>query len=150
MDELVSDLETESVVDLLAGMEGLDTLSRSDIQHHIIPLIHISRFNPGQRIIGIRTLNHAMYILYRGRMRVEVSFGGSKKNIYLEPGAIFGEMAVVKPQRPTRANVYADDYSTLLSIDIESFQSVMRQNVSIIRAFAILIGKRVVRLTTQN
>jgi CRP-like cAMP-binding protein len=67
------------------------------------------RFSPGERIVRRGEKADSMYILREGSVRVPIfdKSGKQEHTVWLGPGDIFGEMAVVTGE-PRGADVFAD------------------------------------------
>jgi len=69
-----------------------------------------------------------MYMVVSGRLRAfdRLADGSEKTLSQLEPGAIFGEVALVS-QQPRSASVVADTRAGLLRLDFEAFERIRRR-----------------------
>jgi CRP-like cAMP-binding protein len=69
-----------------------------------------------------------MYMVVSGRVRVSdrLADGTEKVLAQLEPGAVFGEMALVS-QEPRSASVVAETPAEVLRLDLEAFERIRRR-----------------------
>ena len=139
MEQLIS---AEELIQFLSTVEGLKEISVEDLDAFVTPLISIATYEPGQPVIRRGTTGRHLFILYEGRIRVDVETpDGRLIHFNLEKGAVVGEMSLVS-SRPARADVVAETPSILLLLDIETCQSLMVNLWQVTKAFAGLIGKR--------
>ncbi|MBF0359230.1 MAG: cyclic nucleotide-binding domain-containing protein [Magnetococcales bacterium] len=142
-----NEINLADLVDFLSKITGFKGLSRQEMENLIAPLISIAVFEPGQYIIQRGTVGHAVYFLYKGRAKVEIN---EDTSFFVEEGELFGEMALVSKDKRS-ADVISVSQVICLTIDIETFQSVMANHWQITKVVASLIGeRRVERLAAQN
>jgi CRP-like cAMP-binding protein len=142
-----NEINLADLVSFLSKITGFKGLSSQEMEDLIAPIISIAVFEPGQYIIQRGTVGHAVYFLYKGRARVVVN---KDVSFFVEEGELFGEMALVSKEKRS-ADVVSVSQVTCLTIDIETFQSVMANHWQITKVVASLIGeRRVERLTAQD
>ncbi len=130
------DITLESLVNFLTKIPGLKDLPQKDIQNLIAPIISIANYEPGQNIIKRGTEGDTVLFLYKGRVRVEILVAkGEDIHFFIEEGEILGEMALVTKEKRS-ADVFAATGVICLSIDIETFQTLMTSNWRITKAVA--------------
>ena len=96
-------------------------------------------YMPGEFIIQEGELGSKLYVLYRGRVRVEC---GGRHVGEIPDGACFGEIALLSRQQVTRtASCIADDYCDVLSLSRRNFYSVCRRFPGILEALNKMQGK---------
>ncbi|MBF0162730.1 MAG: cyclic nucleotide-binding domain-containing protein [Magnetococcales bacterium] len=139
MEQLIT---AEELIEFLGSVEGLKEIPVEDLDAFVLPLISIATYEPGQMVIRCGERGTHLHILYEGRIRADVETPDGKMNRFvMEKGAVVGEMALVS-NRPARADVVAETASILLSLDIETCQSLMVNLWPVTRAFAGLVGRR--------
>ncbi|MBF0625974.1 MAG: cyclic nucleotide-binding domain-containing protein [Magnetococcales bacterium] len=141
MKSQVTDTE---LVTFLKGVDGFKDVQEDYLERMIIPLVGINAFHANQVIIKRGMEGANLHILYQGRMRVIVpKADGTVFEVTLGPGAIVGEMSLVSNQ-PTMADVVAEGPCLVLTLDGESLTNLILEDWRVTRAFARLIGQRVV------
>ena len=138
-------ITAEELLDFLQHVEGFKEIPAEDLEAFIIPLISIATYEAGQYIINRGTAGSQLFILYEGLARIDLpqekNPSGKALHFTLGKGDVVGEMSLVSNQ-PARADVVAEKQSILLTLDIETFQSLMINLWGVTKAFAGLIGKR--------
>ncbi len=133
------------IVDFLSQVEGFCELPNHDLASLIAPLIGIETFEYDQFIVQFGSMGSTLYVLYQGKVRVDVPIGEGKiLSIPCEEGALLGEMSLVS-NKPRGADVVAESHVIVLTLDIETFQMLMTNNWRVTKAFAGLIGRRLAR-----
>jgi len=133
----------DEMVEFLSRVEGFSEISERDLVNLIVPMINIATFEPGQPIIKKGTEGRDLYVLYRGKARVDVQTNeGHMLHFDMNVGAVVGELSLVSNQLRT-ADVIAETQAIMLVIDIETFQELMSENWRVTQVFAALIGRRV-------
>ena len=138
------DITLNRLVSFLGDIEGFKELPADDLETLIAPMVSITSYEPGQMIIKQGTEGRSLFILYDGRIHIDLqNKQGKTIQFSLDKGAIVGEMSLVSNQL-TGANVSAETTVTMLTLDIETFQELMVENWRVTKAFAGLIGQRVI------
>lgn len=145
-----NEITLEDLVDFLAQVPGFGSLARQEMEELLAPIISIAIFEAGQVIIQRGSIGRSVFFLYKGQARVDIRVGGGEdKHFYIDEGEMFGEVALVS-QEKRGADVVAVVRTICLTIDIETFQTVMTNHWHITKAVASLIGtRRVERLTSM-
>ena len=105
-------------------------------------VVSIARYEPGQLIIKQGDVGRSVFFLYKGDARADVHINSEQTlNFPVAEGEIFGEIALVSKERRS-ADVVAVSEVCCLTIDIETFQTIMTNNWKITKAVASLIGNR--------
>jgi CRP-like cAMP-binding protein len=145
------EIDLDDLVSFLSQVTGFQDLSKEEMVELIAPIVSIAHYEPGQFIIKTGNVGHNLFFLYKGEGRIDVVFpSGEKGHFPLEQGELFGEMALVSKEK-RNADVVAVTPVICLTIDIETFQSVMVDHWQITKAVARLIGdRRVERLSAGN
>jgi CRP-like cAMP-binding protein len=142
-----NEINVTDLVSFLSKISGFKGLSSQEIEELIAPIISIAVFEPGQYIIQRGTIGQAVYFLYKGRVRVDVN---EDTHFFVDEGELFGEMSLVTKEKRS-ADVISVSQVVCLTIDIETFQTVMTNHWQITKAVASLIGdRRIERLASQN
>lgn len=135
-------ITAEALLAFLGDVEGFKEIPTEDLEVFIVPLISIATYEAGQHIITKGSPGAHLFILYEGLARIHVTTAeGTQVQFDLEKGGVVGEMALVSNQRAV-ADVIADRQSVLLTLDVETFQSLMVNLWRVTKAFAGLIGQR--------
>lgn len=133
----------QHLIDFLSRVEGFQEI-QEDLESLIIPLIGIAAYEPGQFVIERGTLGTDLFVLYKGRASIRVVKGdGEFLSFGMEIGSVVGEMSLVSDQ-PRTADIISDSQTTFLTLDIQTFHSLMNNHWRITKAFAGLIGRRMI------
>jgi CRP-like cAMP-binding protein len=102
------------------------------------------RYAPGERILAQGAPGDAMFLVKMGSVRVPiVNDEGTRFEVYLGPGDLFGEMALITGD-VRRADVYADgevDCSCLV-FPADEVKALLREEPHIARFLTEIVGKR--------
>jgi CRP-like cAMP-binding protein len=140
------EITAEKVVGFIGKVPGFSSLSSAEIEQMILPILSITTFRPGQIIIKQGDVANSVYFLYRGQAQVDIHFEKSEDvRFFIEEGAIFGEMALVSHEKRS-ATISAISEVICLTVDVETFQNLMRTYWRITQAIANLIGNRRIEL----
>ncbi|MEO5329257.1 MAG: cyclic nucleotide-binding domain-containing protein [Magnetococcus sp. THC-1_WYH] len=132
-----------------SGIPGFKNISEQDLHDLVAPIVCIVTYEAGQKIIHIGDPGDTLFLLYRGRIKGEIPTKDGRKNqFFIGSGEIFGEMALVSQARRS-ADISAVERCLCLTIDIESFRSIMKNHWPIVQAVAGMIGERIIRHTIQ-
>lgn len=135
----------DDVLTFFSKVPGFNTLSQEDLTKRIIPIVGVVRFAPGQNIIKKNTFGTSLYFLYRGEARVEVVVDDKHQTFSIKEGGMVGEISLVSHEK-TIADVFALTQTTCLTIDVETFQSVIADYWPVTKAVSKLIGVRLLHL----
>ena len=132
----------ERLLEFLGGVEGFKEIPKAELEAFIIPLISIATYESGQKIITRGEKGLSLFVLYEGLGTVRMPLpDGETQQYRIEKGDVVGEMSLVSGH-PAVADVIAERQSLVLTIDVETFQSLMINLWSVAKAFAGLIGSR--------
>lgn len=132
-----------------SGVPGFKSISEQDLHDLVAPIVCIATYEAGQRIIRIGDPGDTLFLLYRGRVKGEIPGKDGRKNqFFIGSGGIFGEMALVSQARRS-ADISAVERSLCLTIDTESFRSIMKNHWPIAQAVAGMIGERIISHALQ-
>jgi CRP-like cAMP-binding protein len=83
-------------------------------------------FRRGERIFAHGEVGEKLFVISAGRVRIsrEIAGMGEEALAILEPGAVFGEMALLDDS-PRSADAWAHESCTLLAISRESFEDLL-------------------------
>jgi len=125
---------------LFATVEGEELAALADISLE-------TSFAPGELIFEENQEPHHLYLIVQGKVEVYRRVGGQTRPLaHLGEKECFGEMAILDDQ-PRSASVRAEEATTVLKIDRESFHELIMERPQIAFAiFRILSG----RLRHQN
>lgn len=101
------------------------------------------RFAAGAQIIRRGDVGDAMFILYRGEVRIPVVDGAGREKFVARLGAreFFGEMALLTGE-PRGADVFADSDVEVLVIRKEPLQAFLRQTPQVASFLTEILGRR--------
>ncbi|MBF0590245.1 MAG: cyclic nucleotide-binding domain-containing protein [Magnetococcales bacterium] len=140
-----ADLTPQNLITFLSEVEGFDQLSKEELEVLILPMISVVDYVPGQLIIKHGTMGSNLFVIFQGTIRVVLGVINDKPlEVEQEKGCITGEMALIS-NAPRSADIYAANQVIALVLDIETFQTLMMQNARICKAFARLIGRRILQ-----
>jgi hemerythrin len=139
MEITISDLVT-----FLGTVPGFKDLSKVDVEQKVVPIIGISRFEPGQTIIKYGDSPHTLFIIYQGRVHGKITTPDNQEHhFFINEGNIFGESALVSNNR-RNSTVSAAASTLCLTLDIDTFQQIMIRDWRFTKAFLILTGERII------
>ncbi|MBF0370436.1 MAG: cyclic nucleotide-binding domain-containing protein [Magnetococcales bacterium] len=139
-----TDITLQELIHFLQKVPGFSEMPEMDLETLIAPITSIAIFEPGQYIIRRGTEGRTLYITYKGRVRINVPAPHDPdQHFFVDEGNLFGEMSLVSNQK-RGADVIAASQVICLTIDVETFQSVMRHYWRVTKAIAGLIGQRIV------
>ena len=146
-----NEINLDDLISFLSKIAGFRGLSRQEMEMLIAPIVSIAVFEHGQTIIQRGTVGRSVFFLYKGRARVDISLpDGENKHFFIDEGELFGEMSLVSKEKRS-ADVVSVSQVVCLTIDIETFQTVMANHWQITKAVASLIGeRRVERLSSAQ
>ncbi len=127
-------LRIEQLVERFPLFAGLDRQAREDL----LLLFRPRSAAPGDRIIRAGERGDAAFFIASGAVQVNV---GDRK-IRLEPGAFFGEMALLSG-KPRTADVTAIDYCQFQTLDQRDFRQFMNRHPWLRARLAELSRQRV-------
>ena len=116
-------------------------------EHQIAAIAELATarvYDTGQRIIGAGEPANSLFFLQGGMVSVKLASGVRLAS--LGPGMVFGEMAIIEPERV--ADVWADTPVTCLELPLDTFTSYRDLNpeisLQIMRNLAGLLARRLV------
>ena len=107
----------------------------------LAPLARVAQVEvhaPGARIVQEGEMGDALFVIVRGRVRVE---RGGQPVAELGPGETFGEMAILDGA-PRSASVLALDETELLWIGSEAFYEILHEQVEIAEGVIRMLSAR--------
>ncbi|MBF0356956.1 MAG: cyclic nucleotide-binding domain-containing protein [Magnetococcales bacterium] len=149
MTNVEDEISIENLINFLAKIPGLKDLSHSEMESLIAPIISITNYEPGQNIIRFGADGNTVLFIYKGQARVDIPMdAGENIQFVINSGEILGEMALVTREKRS-ADVFAVTGVMCLTIDIETFQTLMLNNWRVTKAVAGLIGERRIKRLTS-
>jgi glutaminase len=128
-----------------ALLAGLATDEFEELSHFTTARV----YQPGQRIIAAGEPAMSMHFLQNGMVSVKLPSG--VRLATLVQGMVFGEMALIEPQRT--ADVWADTHVQSLELSLEKFALFRdrrpRVGETIMRNLATLLSKRLIWANTK-
>ncbi|WP_421724632.1 cyclic nucleotide-binding domain-containing protein [Bauldia sp.] len=103
----------------------------------IAQIVEEVTFEPGEEIIREGAMEDWMFVLVDGRVQIDI--GGVEISI-LEPGAAFGELAILDPA-PRAATVTALESSLLFRIGHQPFRDVMHEQPEVMAALLVMLTR---------
>lgn len=127
----------------LKSLQVFRTLSPESAQK-LAERAEVHTYKPGERIIAQGDPGDTMFLVERGSVRIPiVNDEGTRFEVYLGPGDLFGEMALITGDA-RRADVYADGEvdCTCLVFNADQVQVLLRKEPHIARFLTEIVGKR--------
>ena len=103
----------------------------------------VSEYAPGDDVFRAGDPADCLYVIRSGRVRIHAD---GRELETLEPGAIFGEMALVDGS-PRSATATAVDAVTLVSLDEHRFQMLVQKTPYFVQEVMRVMAKRLRRST---
>jgi len=130
----------------------LEGLSKFQIRRLIL-MSHMQDAKVGEQIIREGDAGDKMYLVIDGEISVSRAVNGERKAIaVLEPGDVFGEIALVSSQ-PRTADVFAVTNARLLSLDWKTLQGLRRLSPFITSKLFLnlskILGNRLIETTDK-
>jgi len=104
--------------------------------------VPVRRFDPGERIFLEDDVGDCMYVVRAGKVDV-ITFGNVLERV--EPGGIFGEMALID-DGPRSAAALAAEETEVAVIDKETFHALLREEPAFALAIMRLLTERIRRM----
>jgi len=119
----------------------------------LILMSHMLNVKGGEQVIREGDIGDKMYLVVDGEMSVSKSVNGERKAIAkLEPGDVFGEIALVSSQ-PRTADVFAVTDAKLLSLDWKTLERLRRLSPFITSKLFLnlskILGNRLIETTDK-
>lgn len=121
---------------LLEQFPVLSLATRQD-QEALLLMFRPKSASPGDRVIRCGDRADGMYFISSGAVEVQVN----DRTIRLEPGAYFGEMALLSGERRT-ADIVAVDFCQFLVLDRRDFNQFMSRHPAVRAAVAAIAEQR--------
>jgi CPA2 family monovalent cation:H+ antiporter-2 len=121
---------------LLERFPVLSLVDRQD-QEALLLMFRPKSASPGERVIRRGDRADGMYFISSGAVEVQVN----DRTIRLEPGAYFGEMALLSGERRT-ADIVAVDFCQFLVLDRRDFNQFMSRHPAVRAAVAEIAEQR--------
>lgn len=136
-------IERLSNVEIFAPLTG-EELSRLASSSEI----HI--FAPGETVIKAGDRGSSMFVINRGRVRVQINDNGKPKTVAtLNEGGFFGEMALFTGE-PRTANVVAAEETEVLEIGHQAMKQLFDTNPDLVEAVSNEIAERRIGLKSKE
>jgi small-conductance mechanosensitive channel len=141
---------TESdIQERLAAIYIFNPLSREELIN-LTTNIESHVFAPGEMIIREGEVGSSMFVVHRGRVRVQRQDGKRLHNLAtLHEGDFFGEMALFTGE-PRTANVVAAEETEVLEINYRAMKELFDTNPDLIELISQIIAERRAGLTTVS
>jgi small-conductance mechanosensitive channel len=136
-------IERLSNVEIFAPLTG-DELTR------LVSSSELRIFAPGETVIKAGDKGSSMFVVNRGRVRVQISDNGKPRTVAtLNEGDFFGEMALFTGE-PRTANVVAAEETEVLEIGHHSMKQLFETNPDLVEALSTEIAERRVGLKQKE
>jgi small-conductance mechanosensitive channel len=128
-------VERLAAVDLFAPLSADETARLAqDAQSHV--------YAAGETVIRTGDAGASMFVLHRGRVRVQINDNGTPRTVAtLNEGDFFGEMALLTGE-PRTANVVAAEETEVLEIGHDALKHIFDDNPDLIEALGELVTER--------
>ena len=134
--------ERLSAVDIFAPLSADETtmLAQAAVSHV---------FAPGETVIRAGEPGSSMFVVHKGKVRVQVSENGRPRTVAtLNEGDFFGEMALFTGE-PRTANVLALEETEVLEIGHAAMKRVFDTNPDLVESLSFIMAERRVGLVSQ-
>ena len=128
-------VERLSAVDIFAPLSSEETtmLAQAAVSHV---------FAPGETVIRAGDPGSSMFVVHKGRVRVQVSENGRSRTVAtLNEGDFFGEMALFTGE-PRTANVLALEETEVLEIGHAAMKRVFDTNPDLVESLSFIMAER--------
>jgi len=135
--------ERLSAVDIFAPLSGDETtmLAQAAVRHI---------FAPGETVIRAGDPGSSMFVVHKGRVKVQVSDNGRPRTVAtLNEGDFFGEMALFTGE-PRTANVLALEETEVLEIGHDAMKRVFETNPDLVESLSHIMSDRRQGLASQS
>lgn len=136
-------VERLSAVDIFAPLSTEETsmLAQAAVSHV---------FAPGETVIRAGDPGSSMFVVHKGRVRVQVSDNGRPRTVAtLNEGDFFGEMALFTGE-PRTANVLALEETEVLEIGHAAMKRVFDTNPDLVESLSFIMAERRQGLASQS
>ena len=127
--------ERLSAVDIFAPLSAEETsmLAQAAVSHV---------FAPGETVIRAGDPGSSMFVVHKGRVRVQVSESGRARTVAtLNEGDFFGEMALFTGE-PRTANVLALEETEVLEIGHAAMKQIFDSNPDLVESLSFIMAER--------
>jgi len=134
--------ERLSAVDIFAPLSADETtvLAHAAVRHI---------FAPGETVIRAGDPGSSMFVVHKGKVRVQVSENGRPRTVAtLNEGDFFGEMALFTGE-PRTANVLALEETEVLEIGHDAMKRVFETNPDLVESLSHIMAERRQGLASQ-
>jgi signal-transduction protein with cAMP-binding, CBS, and nucleotidyltransferase domain len=134
--------ERLSAVDIFAPLSADETtmLAHAAVRHV---------FAPGETVIRAGDPGSSMFVVHKGKVRVQVSENGRPRTVAtLNEGDFFGEMALFTGE-PRTANVLALEETEVLEIGHDAMKRVFETNPDLVESLSHIMAERRQGLASQ-
>lgn len=128
-------VERLSAVDIFAPLSSEETsmLAQAAVSHV---------FAPGETVIRAGDPGSSMFVVHKGRVRVQVSENGQARTVAtLNEGDFFGEMALFTGE-PRTANVLALEETEVLEIGHAAMKKIFDANPDLVESLSFIMAER--------
>ena len=135
--------ERLSAVDIFAPLSADETamLAQAAVRHV---------FAPGETVIRAGDPGSSMFVVHKGKVRVQVSENGRPRTVAtLNEGDFFGEMALFTGE-PRTANVLALEETEVLEIGHAAMKRVFDTNPDLVESLSFIMAERRQGLASQT
>ena len=135
--------ERLSAVDIFAPLSAEETtmLAQAAVSHV---------FAPGETVIRAGDPGSSMFVVHKGKVRVQVSENGRPRTVAtLNEGDFFGEMALFTGE-PRTANVLALEETEVLEIGHAAMKRVFDTNPDLVESLSFIMAERRQGLASQT
>src|SRR5215216_5615639 len=136
-------VERLSAVDIFAPLSAEETtmLAQAAVSHV---------FAPGETVIRAGDPGSSMFVVHKGKVRVQVSENGRSRTVAtLNEGDFFGEMALFTGE-PRTANVLALEETEVLEIGHSAMKRVFDTNPDLVESLSFIMAERRQGLASQT
>ncbi len=115
---------------------------KSDILEQVARACPVFRLDEGETLIKRGQRNHSLYIILKGRLRIQLDKGDGTALSYIGEGRCVGEMSIIE-EEDTSASVIADVACDVLEIEDQILWGLIEQSSVVAKNLLRLLSKRV-------
>jgi small-conductance mechanosensitive channel len=130
-----------TLIERLSNVEIFTPLTGDELTR-LVSSSELRIFAPGETVIKAGDKGSSMFVINRGRVRVQISENGKPRTVAtLNEGDFFGEMALFTGE-PRTANVVAAEETEVLEIGHHSMKQLFETNPDLVEVLSAEIAER--------
>jgi len=130
-----------TLIERLSNVEIFAPLNEDEVSR-LASTSELRVFAPGEAVIKAGDQGSSMFVINRGRVRVQISDNGKPRTVAtLNEGDFFGEMALFTGE-PRSANVVAAEETEVLEIGHQAMKQLFETNPDLVEALSNEVAER--------